>query len=133
MTKIKYILIKKDVVESGNAKVTKSGQLQLKNCTKIPKSYYVDLKGNKLFLFMEEISHSVKFDFSMFPEYTDQIKQEVINIEKDSDFVMSHIFTKGILDIDKEQRMTLILLLFGGILGGLGIGVVFGIVIHALF
>lgn len=133
MPKNKYVLIKKDMIEIGNLKSTKSGQARLRNTTKIPKDSYVDVKGNKLFLFFEEISHSVKFDFALFPEYTDQIRQEVINIEKDSDFVMSHIFTKGILDIDKEQRLTLLLLLLGGIFGGVGIGSVFGLVVGMIF
>jgi len=131
--KFKYILIRNDRIEQGKAKLTKEKQLMLKHDIKHPKQYYIDDKGNKIYLFFDRLIDSVKFDFSLFENYTDQLRQEVENIQSSSKFIMGEVFAKGILEIDKEQRIFLILLLAIMLIGGIGIGTVCGIAISLLF
>lgn len=130
--KVEYILFRKDLVESGKGKILKSGQIKLTHDIKIPKYYYLNKKRKKVFVFFDEIPHSVKFDLpKSFDELdavlVEKLKQEVLDIAKDGDWIMTHTFTKGILDMDSEQRKIVMLTLLAGILGGMGVGIIIGV------
>jgi len=131
--KDRYILLGNDTLEEGKGKWTKNKQLKLKHSIKTPKHYYIDSKGKKVYLFLTRLNDSVKFDFKLFENYTDQLRQEVQNIESSSSFIMSQVFTKAILDIDKDQRLFLFVILFIMFMGGLGFGVIFGIFLIVIF
>lgn len=122
----KYILIKNDVVEIGYGETTKHRQMRLKNALKHPKHAYTDDRGNKVFLFFDRLPQSVKFDFSLYKEYTDQLRQEVQNIQDASELIMSNSFAKSILDIDQNTMKLLVLIviivLFGGLVAGILLG-----------
>jgi len=135
--KEKYILIRNDTIEIGKGCYDeKSDSLRIKGSESrgLGEFYQTNnKKGEKIYLFFEHLPKSVKFDFGIYKDYNQQLRAELSVIDKFKDTIMKHTFAKGILDIDKEQRKTLILLLVGGLFGGGGIGVIVGIVISAFF
>lgn len=131
--KFKYILFRTDVIEEGKAIFTKERQMRLRHDVKHPKEFYTDTKGNRIYVFFDRLNDSVKFDFSLFPNYTEQIKREVVNVSTASSFILSELFSKGILNINKEQQKTLLIIASIIFLGGFGIGMIFALLIFIIF